>query len=336
MTRGFTVQQIGIGALVLAAVATAITALLTMDTTGERSPRTGARYVEQALASAPVDPARIGWQESATWPTAVTAPRGLAAFGVDRIVVVGHGLEVLAADGRSLLHLADVDYRAVAFDRTGRAFVTASTRVDVLDVGGNAAKTLGSVDLAAQKVDLTAIAVGAQGLFVADARGCIVWRIPLAKDGMLDAKAEPEVFAARFTVPSTMDLTLAPDGELVTVDPGKHTVQRRDGYGDVVRAFGAHGDALAEFPGCCNPIAIAMLPDGRTVTAEKGLATTRVKVYDGKGQLQSVVAARDQFDVLPDGPPIVLDVAVDAGGRVLVLDPHRRQVRVFTAKEQGK
>mgnify|MGYP001826318076 CR=1 FL=1 len=67
-------------------------------------------------------------------------------------------------------------------------------------------------------------------------------------------------------------------------------------------------------------------------TAEKGLAATRVKVYDAKGGLESVVAPPGLFDERPNGPVIVLDVAIDSAGRVLVLDPSRRQVRVFTPR----
>ena len=129
-----------------------------------------------------------------------------------------------------------------------------------------------------------------------------------------------------------MELTVSPAGELLTVDPGRHRVQVRDRYGDVVSWFGRQGGKLADFHGCCNPIAIAVMPDRRVVTAEKGVATTRVKVYDRGGVLDSVVAGPDRFDYRPDGPPILLDVALDAQGRILVLDPSRKQVRVFTRK----
>jgi hypothetical protein len=74
------------------------------------------------------------------------------------------------------------------------------------------------------------------------------------------------------------------------------------------------------------------------VAAEKGLAATRVKVYGVDGKLDNLVANLDAFDERPDGPAIVLDVAVDSQGRVLVLDPARRQVRTFVPKppEVGK
>ncbi|MBM4061914.1 MAG: hypothetical protein FJ265_12585 [Planctomycetes bacterium] len=331
-------QKAGIVVLLLAAVAAAATALVTMGGPGDRAPRTGARYIEQALAGNPVDPSRIGWDETATWTVAMPAPLGLCVLDGGRIAVAGDRVELFAEDGRPVLRSGQLPsaYRAITGAGPGRAFAAASTRVDVLDLTGSEVKVLASLDLAERNVRLDAIARAEHGLFVADAIGRKVWRLLLRDDGSFDPAATPVEFVEGLAVPSTVDLAVAPGGELVTVDPGRFTVQRRDGYGDVVAAFGGHGGGIAEFPGCCNPMAVAVFADGCTVTAEKGLTTTRVKVFDAAGRLRNVVADRDRFDVLPDGPPILLDVAVDARGRVLVLDPHRRQVRVFTERERRK
>ncbi|MGE5531208.1 MAG: hypothetical protein ACM3VW_03690, partial [Bacteroidota bacterium] len=63
-------------------------------------------------------------------------------------------------------------------------------------------------------------------------------------------------------------------------------------------------------------------PDGRVVTAEKGLP--RVKVYKADGTLDSVVVG-------PEGlsPRCVPQIAVTPQGDILVLDPPARAVRVF-------
>ena len=95
------------------------------------------------------------------------------------------------------------------------------------------------------------------------------------------------------------------------------------------------------FSGCCNPVAMALLGDGRVVTAEKGLE--RVSVYRERrvgdamtGVLEAIVAPPDRF---PGEPKICVstdqcqscgpDVAVDARGRVLVLLPCQKAVWVF-------
>jgi hypothetical protein len=67
-----------------------------------------------------------------------------------------------------------------------------------------------------------------------------------------------------------------------------------------------------------------MLADGRFVTAEKG--TPRVKVFDAQGNLESVVTT----DFAPQAAGI--DVAADMAGRVWVLDPASREVRIYASR----
>jgi len=80
---------------------------------------------------------------------------------------------------------------------------------------------------------------------------------------------------------------------------------------------------LEGFAGCCNPSHFALLPGGGFVTSEKGLP--RVKEYSPDGTLRTVVAGSEGFAPGSVG----LDLATDPGGRVYVLDPVARAVRVF-------
>ncbi|MBU4493955.1 MAG: hypothetical protein KJ874_01485, partial [Acidobacteria bacterium] len=82
------------------------------------------------------------------------------------------------------------------------------------------------------------------------------------------------------------------------------------------------------FCGCCNPSHFAVLPDGSFVTSEKGIP--RVKIYDRLGRLASVVAGPDRFDEGTKG----LDTAADADGRIYILDPSRKRVRIFSEKKR--
>jgi hypothetical protein len=84
---------------------------------------------------------------------------------------------------------------------------------------------------------------------------------------------------------------------------------------------------LDGFSGCCNPSHFAIRSDGWFVTCEKGLE--RVKLHDSKGAFSCVVAAPDHFA----GGTVGMDVAVDSDGRILVLDPAARVVRVFEEKK---
>ena len=127
-----------------------------------------------------------------------------------------------------------------------------------------------------------------------------------------------------------MDVSITPDGELLTVDPGRSQVQLRDSYGDVLKSWGQGGAAIAQFYGCCNPAAIAPLGGGDIVTYEKTLQ--RVKVYNAQGELLNVVAGPNQFTDQPADMSVVADLAVDRGGRVLLLDPIRKTLRIFKRK----
>jgi hypothetical protein len=71
---------------------------------------------------------------------------------------------------------------------------------------------------------------------------------------------------------------------------------------------------------------MAVMSDGKFVTSEKGIE--RVKLYGPDGAFECVVAPPSAFDAGTIG----LDLAVDRGGRVFVLDPARKQVRVFARK----
>ncbi len=96
--------------------------------------------------------------------------------------------------------------------------------------------------------------------------------------------------------------------------------------GRLKRSWGKTAFAIDGFSGCCNPTHFALLPDGRFVTSEKGIP--RVKIYAADGKFECVVAGREAFE-----PDVVgLGVAADAHGRILVLDPPARSVRVFVSK----
>ena len=112
-------------------------------------------------------------------------------------------------------------------------------------------------------------------------------------------------------------------GVVRATDSGRHQVTAWALDGSPVGKFGKFGmHAPADFVGCCNPVNVAMTPDGKVVTAEKMVA--RVKVYEPDGRLLAVIGP-EHFD--PTCTQI--HVAVDANGRILAADPVRRQVMVF-------
>jgi hypothetical protein len=107
--------------------------------------------------------------------------------------------------------------------------------------------------------------------------------------------------------------------------------------GDLELAWGSPLGGVAGFCGCCNPIALAALPDGRVVTCEKGIS--RVKVYSAEGRLEAVAAGPEVFPEnnragrtgeRPDGLLGGLDAAADAKGNIHVLDLVTGEIRSLT------
>ena len=170
----------------------------------------------------------------------------------------------------------------------------------------------------------------------------MVWHFDV--DGQLAGqigKPDPAQQWSGFIVPSPyFDLALGVDGMVLhVVNPGQRQIATFSYAGDRGGAWGAGGSKLSDFFGCCNPAHFAMLPDGRFVTSEKGIP--RIKVYTAQGQFECVVAGPEQLSVgdrhvadpSEGADKRVFDVAVDRQGRVLVLDPRSRTVRVYLARQ---
>ncbi len=171
-------------------------------------------------------------------------------------------------------------------------------------------------------------------LFVSDAGNRVVWRYdrgdfstPPIKIG----EASEVTGAPGLVTPSPyLDILIDRDGLLRVVNPGKLRVETYSLDGDFGRnsTWGKSGPTPADFVGCCNPVHLAQLPNGKFVTSEKG--SPRVKIYSQAGQFECVVAAPASFSDNAKN----LDLATDARGHIYVLDPVRKSVRVFARKKE--
>lgn len=127
-----------------------------------------------------------------------------------------------------------------------------------------------------------------------------------------------------------LDLVVA-DGYVRIANPGALCVEGYSLDGEPQPSLnwgGPSGTDIAGFVPCCNPTDLAALPEGGFVTSEKGVP--RVKVYNAAGRFQGLVAGSDSFAADAAG----LDLAVDAEGRIFVLDPPAKAVRVFVRKKE--
>ena len=282
------------------------------------------------------DPALIHYQQVSRIPVPREEPRRIAIGPDDLLhVAVGNYISIFDSGGNPVSEIAlsaASSCLGVAKDRT--ILVGFRDHVEAYSLNGQRTATW---DAPSGKPYLTGIAIGDQEVFVADAGNRVVLRYD--RSGKLEGRiGEKNVDrnVPGFVVPSPFfDVDLAPDGLLRVGNPGRHRVEAYTTKGDLEFFWGKASLSIEGFCGCCNPINLAMMPDGRCVTCEKGLP--RVKVYDVSGAFESVVAGPESF---PENVKACsgdasechhggLDAAVDSHGRIYVLDLVAKDVRVM-------
>ncbi len=276
---------------------------------------------------ADVDPALIGYDEA--------EPIKLASDLLFAIAVAEENLYVAGDNSLSILNLADGSEESrielgqpatcIAVGPSDRVYLGKSDHVEVFDrVGGRLATWEG---LPGQAM-ITSIAATGERVFVADAGNHIVLSYDLS--GTLLARIGEKDLdrgISGFIIPSPyFDVAIDPEGHLWVVNPGRHTLESYSAEGDLRTWWGETSIAVAGFCGCCNPTHIVIAPDGSFITSEKGMP--RVKVYDRTGHLTAVVAGPEHFAESAGAS----DLAIDSSGRILVLDPAAKAIRVFVKK----
>lgn len=275
-----------------------------------------------------VDTALSNYTEIQTIDSHLDKITALTTDGEQVFVAGKDGIEIFDRQGvlQKLLSIKGTP-DCIILDGKGNIFLGMQDHVEVLDPAGNLMARWTPVD---PGTVITSIAVTEADVFVADAGRKVVYRYDRA--GKLInriGEKDPERGIPGFVIPSPyFDLCIGKHGELWVVNPGRHTVENFEPDGHLVASWGVASMAVEGFSGCCNPTHIAMLKDGSFVTSEKGIE--RIKIYSPTGDFLSVVAVPDKFDEGTRG----LDLAVDRSDRILVLDPFRKNVRVFVTKTQ--
>ena len=322
-----------ISLIVLAAVGIAVWAAFSlMDPTGDNGAGTGREHDKKFQKLKKFDLALLKWQEVLpAFPVKMDLPVALAVLNDGNICVAGDkALVILSTDGQEAMRVSlTLAPQALATaDKT--IYVASKNTIAVLTSDGQEQARWAPLD---DKAHLTSLAVSDEYVYAADAGNRVVMRYDrkTGKRTYKNSRADSGAFLSGFNAPSPhMDVALTGAGDLLTVDPGRSLVQLRDVYGDVLASWGTRGSEITKFYGCCNPAAIAVLGDGSIVTYEKTLQ--RVKVYSPEGKLSNVVAGPNEFSDHPKDTNIVPDIAVDRDGRILVLDPVRKVVRIFKRK----
>jgi hypothetical protein len=290
-----------------------------------------------------VDPKLVHYEKVGQFRCPHPEPRRMAV-GSDGLIYIAAAKVVCVLDPQGV-RLRDlvcpVPPRSVGVAEDASVFVGLRDHIEVFDRKG---QRTAAWETPPGRPFLTGIAVGKNDVFVADAGNRVILRYD--RSGKLVGRIgekNPAKEIAGLVVPSPcLDVEIAPDGLLRVNNPGRHRVEAYTFEGDLEFHWGKPSMAIDGFCGCCTPVNVAMLPDGRCVTFEKGLP--RVKVYTADGRFDSVVAGPDRFsdtskELAGSGPEdkvhFGIDGVVDAEGRVLVLDLISCEVQILKHKAGG-
>jgi hypothetical protein len=284
-----------------------------------------------------IDPALIRYKETGKINTSSRSLHAVAVGPDDRIYLAADkAVHVFGADTTRLSELKLSDSpRCLTVTEDSIVYMGMRDHVEVHHPKGLHEL---SWDGLGENAVLTSIAVSENHVFVADAGNRLVMRYDASgKLVRCIGRRDESRNIPGFSVPSPyFDLTASPDGLLRVANPGQHRVEAYTFDGDLEFSWGNPSMAIDGFCGCCNPVNFDMLPDGRFVTCEKGLP--RIKVYSPEGNFESVVAGPEAFaqnakscslNGLSNCRTGGMDVAVDSKGRVIVMDPVERVVRIF-------
>jgi hypothetical protein len=268
-----------------------------------------------------VDPALMTYRELAPLPIEMHSLTALAV-GPDNQIYVGGDQEVrmLSASGEQQLQISlDAAPRCLAVDADGTIYAGVGNHIEVFSSEGS-----GIAVWEAPAVDAQPVAIALRGDEVVVSE--LTYRQVIRYDSTGQPRGEIEGLVL-FSSPN-IGIAVDPQDRLWVANPGARELRCYNDDGSVESSWARPGRDIESFSGCCNPVDIAVRADGALVTAEKNIV--RIKVMSPTGDLLGVVAGPRSLDQ----KLVHLDIALDSDGRVLVLDPVRRAVRIFV--EEGE
>jgi hypothetical protein len=104
---------------------------------------------------------------------------------------------------------------------------------------------------------------------------------------------------------------------------GAHRVEVLNAKGQPLAHWGQSGDGPQDFCGCCNPVSVAVAPNGVVFTAEKTIP--RIKAFSAKDHQLLAVFGEGEFGA----GCARLDIAVDSKLNVYGVDENNGLIRVY-------
>lgn len=257
------------------------------------------------------------------------------AAGPGPVLVAGGGQSIAILNSNGVVKSTSLmpgPVRCATVSSDSAVYVGLTDQVCELDASG---KVLSNLKVAGKRPLVTSVAAHDNDLFVADAANRVVLRLNRRGEVLnVIGKKDSARSIPGLVLPSPfLDILLGTDGLLWVTNTGRHWVEAYTFDGEREYSWGEPSNGIRGFCGCCNPVHLAQMPDGRFITSEKGLP--RIKVYSGRGDFVGVIAGAEQFGAYLDNPqakPLGLDVAVGSDNRIFVADPLAGVIRVYALR----
>lgn len=251
--------------------------------------------------------------------------RGIATDNENKIYVTGKNKIIIFDKNGNLLKTIKTgkDAFCINISPKNEIYLGLKNHIEVWDTSGNMVKTEKKIH---EKTIITSVLVNNKYFYVADAGTKFVYQYDL-KGKLINKIGEKDTIknTSNFIIPSPyFDLAKGRDNEIWVVNSGKHSLEAYNENGKLISSWSKSSMKNDGFCGCCNPSHIALLSGGEFVTSEKGIE--RVKIHLPSGEFKCLVAASNKFEKGTKG----LDLAVDTEDRILVLDPKKKLIRIFT------
>ncbi|HJN18671.1 MAG TPA: hypothetical protein QGH10_24425, partial [Armatimonadota bacterium] len=269
----------GIGLLATMLIATGL-----CSCTGDRQTRETIKKVsvKSPRSYRDVDPALVTYEQTEEIAFDLEEPRGIAVGADGRLYVVGDQQVIVDhrdPPGRGWAALADSPH-CIDVDDVGTMYIGYRDAVRKHDASG---AVLAEWRLPGEKAYVTCVTLADEDLWVADAGNRVILHYDLEGQllGRLGEK-DDERDVPGLVIPSYhLDVVVGPNGMILVNNPGRQALETYTADGQICTSWRKASMEIDGFCGCCNPTDIAVLDDGRVVTAEKGVPRVKILEPDG-------------------------------------------------------